>query len=168
MYVDWGDGSTTPVPEPFSGNTSCRFILGHTFDRAGTHTVTLRVTDTLGGTIGSSIAALITDPPITAQGAMLAGTGLQPFVYRGVVAHADDPDTSDAVGSYTVRIAWGDGHVSRGWVTRPGCSLLQCDPNGLDIHGSHLYARPGTYRVVVRITDNDGSTASAVSKLVVA
>ena len=80
-------------------------------------------------------------------------------MYSGPVATFADQDTTDDVSSYTVRISWGDGTSSSGFVAGGGGSYTAS--------GSHIYQNSGRYSVVVTIADSGGSQTQATTTLVV-
>lgn len=68
-----------------------------------------------------------------------------------------DPGTLD---THTAVINWGDGTVEPGAVTEAGGSG--------SVAGSHAFSAPGTYTVVVTVTDNDKAAASGHFKVTIA
>jgi PKD repeat protein len=71
------------------------------------------------------------------------------------VAHFQDYGGAEGLGSYTATIDWGDGSSTAGTVSLAN-GLLQ-------VNGSHTYAEEGGYSLQVKLTDEGGSTATAVS-----
>ena len=131
---DFGDGSTG------SGATPT-----HVYQSDGSYTVVLTVTDAKGAHSDpvQTTATIANVAPTVNAGSdvrMLPGF----FTLR---ASFQDPGVTDAPWSY--RIDWGDGTSSSG--TRSSQSSITSD---------HLYLLPGTYHVVVSVTDKDGATGS--------
>jgi hypothetical protein len=61
----------------------------------------------------------------------------------------------DPIGNYSATISWGDG-------SSPSAGTIVSDgKGGFLVQGSHTYANPGADKVVVQITDSDGSSAKA-------
>ena len=76
---------------------------------------------------------------ITAQGRQLNPTAGTEFT--DVVATF----TSDAPGQFTAQIQWGDGGQSAGQIVQT--------QQGFEVHGTHTYSQPGTYKIDVLIED---------------
>jgi virginiamycin B lyase len=92
------------------------------------------------------------DPPVTAHGTTItARVGREA---KHTVATFTDADPNARARDYDVTISWGDGSKSDGWVRRAG-------DDSFVVRGRHTYARPGTRRVVVRITDGVGKGIDA-------
>ncbi|UOY04015.1 PKD domain-containing protein [Blastococcus sp. PRF04-17] len=129
---NWGDGSPAG-----SGATAT-----HTYAAAGTYTITLTVTDDDGATGTATRSVTVTAPP----GANQPPTAAFAATPNGLSVTFDASGSSDPDGSVT-GYAWdfGDGATATGG---PGAT--------------HGYAAPGTYRVTLTVTDDDG-TESAVS-----
>jgi hypothetical protein len=107
----------------------------------------------LSSTSRSATVFIDTVPPVvrsTLTGALRVGSVLH---LRVVATDAPPPPEppADASGIADVLIRWGDGtsaHVTRG--------------------GSHVYSRPGRYRLVVIATDRAGNTTAVVQRLRIA
>jgi uncharacterized protein (TIGR03118 family) len=99
--------------------------------------------------------------------AALAGTSVplspapvEGLSFTGIVAKFTDADTNTDPAAYAVSIDWGDGKVSKG--------IVAVDPaGGFDVSGTHTYSAPGAFRVVARIGDTDGDSASIATTNVV-
>jgi hypothetical protein len=96
--------------------------------------------------------------PLNASGTAVAATEGQGF--SGQVASFTDSD-NQAVSAYSATITWGDGHSSAGTVSQVGTGSFR-------VTGSNTYAEEGSYAVSVRITDSDGTAATANSTASVA
>jgi hypothetical protein len=95
-------------------------------------------------------------------------TAMQGSGFNGIVAGLADfalksspADFNTAPGS--VQINWGDGQSSSGTVVGPVIS-----PGAFEVTGSHTYSQPGTYTVLVNVSDTSGEDASALSTATVA
>ncbi len=123
----------------------------HTYSAAGVFTVTLTVTDNLGATASATAAATITNgggqnqPPVANANGPYSGTAGQPITFNA--AGSSDPDGTVASYSWT----FGDG-----------------TPAGAGASVQHVYAAPGSYTVVLTVTDNLGATGSAQTTATVA
>ncbi len=114
----------------------------------GTYTVSLTVTDQLGAshtvlttaTITNAAPTVIVVPPAS----WTAGTP------RTLGVRWTDPGVRDA--PYTVRINWGDGSP----ITQFSSLVAPANP----LSRSKNYAAPGSYTIVVTVTDRDGGIGS--------
>jgi len=130
---DMGDGSViTGTMKPV-----------HTYANDGVYTVTLTVSDGLGGTgqdtllvTVNNVAPLVSLPPN--QNAPLG----QPV---GIAASFTDPGWLDA---HSVTIAWGDGLTD----------TLDLPAGILDVYAVHTFTNPGTYTVSVTVSDDNDAT----------
>ncbi len=133
---DFGDDTTGSGPMP-----------EHTYTTPGTYAVTLLVSDDNGGTVTASTDVVVSaqpgppnTPPLADAGGPYAGPAGQPLTFdaRG----SSDADKDD------VACAWsfGDGTIAAGTVV------------------THQYEAPGTYTVVLLVTDGKGGS-DAVARL---
>jgi uncharacterized repeat protein (TIGR01451 family) len=117
----------------------------HTYADNGVYTVTLTITDELGG-VGSDWLLVTVDnvapvlSPVSNQN-VRAGTPLT------ITAAFTDPGWLD---THTVVIAWGDG------VTK----TVDLDAGVLGLDLSHTYASDGTFTATLSVTDDDGGLHS--------
>ena len=140
----FGDGGTATTQSP-----------SHTYGAAGTYTVQLTVTDDKGATGTTSKSVTVTAPPpppnqpptVTVTGGTVAVGLLYPLQ-----ASFSDPDN----GPWTYTIDWGDGTSGTGSASSPG-----------SISATHTYLLPGSYRIVVTVTDSRGAVGSGSATLTV-
>ncbi|PYO16366.1 MAG: hypothetical protein DMD31_02785 [Gemmatimonadetes bacterium] len=140
----FGDGGTATTQNP-----------SHTYGAAGTYTVQLTVTDDKGATGTTSKSVTVTAPPpppnqpptVTVTG----GTVAVGLLYA-LQASFSDPDN----GPWTYTIDWGDGTSGTGTASSPG-----------SISATHTYLLPGSYRIVVTVTDSRGAVGSGSATLTV-
>ncbi|MBL0938334.1 MAG: DNA/RNA non-specific endonuclease [Gemmatimonadaceae bacterium] len=135
---NFGDGTASTSPNP-----------SKTYAQSGQYTVTLTVTDEHGAshqvtqtaTVSNAVPVVTLTPPATwtAGSASLLG-----------VRFTDAAGTRDA--PYTVRINWGDGTP----ITQFSSLVLPTAP----LNRSKSYAAPGTYTIVVTVTDRDGGVGT--------
>ncbi|HJS42182.1 MAG TPA: PKD domain-containing protein, partial [Gemmatimonadales bacterium] len=144
---DFGDGTIGTGDRPT-----------HTYAANGVYTVTLRVTDGLGGqsapvTTTATIANVA--PTVNAGPDAAIGLGV-PF---NLTAGISDPGLND--GPWTYVINWGDGS--------PNTSGSAASQGAAAISAAHVYTVAGQYSAVVTVTDKDGGIGSdAVSAQVTA
>jgi hypothetical protein len=90
-------------------------------------------------------------------------TAVEGASFSGVVAYLADTTIKASPSSFntapgSIQIDWGDGQTSSGSAVGP---LIL--PGAFQITGSHTYGQPGTYSVLVSVTDTSGDDASALS-----
>ncbi len=129
---DFGDGSTG------SGITT-----SHTYQFAGTYSITLTVTDNSGGHDDAT-------NPVTVTPANKAPTASFTTSTNNLTAGFDGSGSVDQDGSI-VSYAWtfGDGGTGSGVTT------------------SHPYLSPGTYPITLKVTDNDGAVGTSTGSITV-
>lgn len=131
---DCGNGTTIPT-QP-SAVATC------SYPAAGTFTVTVRVTDTLGLSGSATQAVQVdTDLPPTV---VLTVTPLSDFVPASVAVDASGSSDLDGTPIASYRITCGDG-----------------GPAMTTAKGTCLYPTVGTYAVIATVTDTAGNSASA-------
>jgi PKD repeat protein len=144
---DWVAGVQAPV----NGDGACTVTLdGLT---PGTYEVGVTV---VGGYFASG-----PDPRVAALGLPLEPVQIGSSVAG--TAFFTDPDGSP---EHAATWDWGDGT----WCTTPDATCSLNEPTELmpgEVAGSHVYAEPGVYTVVLTVTDGDGYTAEEVYEFVV-
>lgn len=135
----WGDGTPDTVGTSANQNK--------VFATAGTYTVTLKVVDKWGKA----------SAPVTQQVTTLAepaGNTAPTVTFTtsctGLVCAMNSTGTADSDGIRSYSYNWGDN-----------------TPVGTTANGSHTYAAPGTYSVVLTVTDNWGKQATATRQVTV-
>jgi VCBS repeat-containing protein len=159
--IDWGDGQTssgTIVDSPLGGY---QVIGTHTYASIGAYVTKVTVRETGRGTHQGSASARVSvaDQTLTATGLTFDATEDLPFT--GSVATFTDADAGGSTGDFSALIQWGDGFTSMG-------SIAVKAGGGFSVQGSHIYATPGTFTVLVTISDIGGSSAVATSSARVA
>jgi hypothetical protein len=142
----------------FAGATTCQddgtyTILVDLFD--GSNTIVAKVSDALGqfGPDSKPVTVFYNAPALLTPS---AAVGKQLFLQTATTVAGTDPKQAlkrtitivGGVGPYAVSFDWGDGQTSLSSQSAEG-----------DVSGNHTYDRPGTYTVIVRVTDNSGNSA---------
>jgi len=151
--IDWGDG--TPVtPGTIAQSDTIFLVIGeHTYADEGTFTVTVTINEVAGpGTATALTTATVTEADV------LSGTPTSFSVPAGVsfttvVASFSDTLTSNVASDFVATIDWGDATTSAGTISGSAGSF--------QVSGTHTYAAPGTYSVVVTFSDDPPGTATA-------
>jgi PKD repeat protein len=138
------DGTIVLYAWNFGDGTSGTGVsTSHTYNTAGTYTVTLMVTDNDGATDSDSTQIQVTSPPANqAPNASITATptsGDAPLSVSFDGTGSDDPDGSI---------------VSYSWNFGDGGSSTAANP-------SHTYGSAGNYTATLTVTDNDGATGSS-------
>jgi hypothetical protein len=152
--IDWGDGSSSIGTITDSGGGTFAVMGQHTYADEGTFSATVSISDQEPGTGFASV----TDTATVAEADVLSGTPRTFSAPSGVsftttVANFTDTLTSAVASDLTATIDWGDATTSAGTVSGGGGSF--------QVSGTHTYASPGTFPVVVTLSDDAPGTASA-------
>jgi outer membrane protein assembly factor BamB len=155
--IEWGDGTSSSGT--VSGGGGNFAVSGeHTYADEGSYTVKVVITDVDNESNGATTesTAKIADAALSASGV----SATSPMAFSGTVAKFTDANSSTSSASdFTATIEWGDGAKSAGKVSGSGGSF--------SVKGSHTYASTGSFKVVVKIVDDGGSTAEARSKILI-
>ena len=95
----------------------------------------------------------------SARGTNISATATVPATV--LVTTFVDYDNSKTAGSFTASINWGDATAPSPGTVASGAT------GGFNVTGTHTYASPGNYNVVVQIADDSGNLASATSTAIV-
>jgi len=137
MIVAWNWTITSPDNDTSLNNT---IEISHTFDEAGVHTVTLRVTDPAGLWNETTINVTVldtTDP--------LAMLGFNTFIDMGETFHLNGTSSGDNVG--VVNWTWS--------VDGPGVNEIYYGSEA-----NHTFPDAGLYTVILNVTDAAGNWGS--------
>jgi hypothetical protein len=152
--IDWGDGSPTSFGT-ITENAGTFSVDGqHTYDDEGSFAATVTITEQEPGTGFASV----TDAATITEADALSGTPLTFAAPSGVsftatVANFSDTLTSAMASDLTATIDWGDATTSAGTVSGGSGSF--------QVSGTHTYASPGNYPVMVTLSDDAPGTATA-------
>ncbi len=110
--IDWGDGTTSPATAIVPASTGVGFDVAgmHTYSAAGTFTITVAITDTVGDMGSATSTAMVSStPPPPINGPVPMGIGVERFgVHRQPTQivvffnSALDPTPADNALNYTV------------------------------------------------------------------
>jgi cyclophilin family peptidyl-prolyl cis-trans isomerase/chitodextrinase len=131
------DGSIVDYSWDFGdGSTGNGMTLEHGFSVGGIYPVQLTVTDNRGGTDTFSLNAAVTIPPVASFTFSVDPIDLRTVTFDA--SSSNDPDGS------IISFAWTFGDRQTG--------------NGMQI--THTYSNPGTFQVVLTVTDNTNATGT--------
>ncbi|HEY0512536.1 MAG TPA: hypothetical protein VGH73_11565 [Thermoanaerobaculia bacterium] len=151
--IDWGDGTTSFGTIVDNGGTFT--VSGqHTYGDEGPFTATVTITDQEPGTGTATVA----DAATVTEADVLSGTPRTFAAPSGAsftttVASFSDTLTANVAADFTATIDWGDATTSAGTVSGGGGTF--------QVSGTHTYAAPGTYPVMVTLADDAPGTATA-------
>jgi hypothetical protein len=153
--IDWGDGSATSIGTITDSGGGNFVVTGqHTYDDEGIFSAIVSIFDQEPGTGFASV----TDTATITEADVLSGT---PVIFPApanvsfttTVANFSDTLTSAVASDFTATIDWGDATSSAGTVSGGDGSF--------QVSGTHTYASPGNYPVVVTLSDDPPGTATA-------
>lgn len=142
----------------FAGATTCQddgtfTLLVDLFD--GSNSLVARVADALGqfGPDSAVVTVFYDAPSLSLPGGSI---GRQLFLETSQTVVGGNPDQQI---TRTVTIVGGIGPYAVSWDYGDGDSSLSSQASEGPVGASHAYKRPGTYRVIVRVTDSIGNGA---------
>ena len=152
--IDWGDGTTTTGT--VSGSNGAFTVAGsHTYTAGGQDNVQVTLADDAPGTATATATTTATVRSLAGQMVLNAATEGTALPNSTSVATFTDTNGSDAAGSFTATIDWGDGVTTAGTVVGSAGSFT--------VQGGHTYADEGSDPASVTLThtgDNLQATAS--------
>ena len=149
--VDWGDGAPA---EPLTsaniigdGLDRCTFDLrgpSHRYVLARAEPYVITVSVLHEGDTGSGTRQVrVLDVPFGGRAFAVGATTGQPFT--GVVGEIRDENDFSSVGTFSAVVDWGDNTTSP-------ATLVQDRLGRYDVTGTHTYAAPGTYTLLIQTT----------------
>ena len=127
------------------GNSGLGATTMHSYNSAGTYTVSLTVTDNSGSTGTTTSQVTITDRPPVASFTPTPSTAPSGTLITFNGAASSDPDGTVVLWSWT----FGDGNIGSGSTA------------------THSYSAPGNFTVTLTVTDNSGSTGTTTSQVMI-
>ncbi len=150
--INWGDSTDLQEGLIEGGDGSFTVTGNHVYARAGNYTTTVTITD--GYQIISDDGAVsVSAAPLIVSGGIVLGAAAGIEVSAVVASFTGNQ--SDAAGSFTASIDWGDGQVTTGTVEGENGSFV--------VKGTHSYALTGTYTIGVTVNGLDSVQGSAAS-----
>jgi len=137
---DFGDGTAE----------SSGVSPAHTYVTAGTYTVTLIVTDTIGQTGSDTLEVVVNEPVGPVDNPPVADAGADKTATTGVAVTFGGSGSTDDIGIVSYSWDFGDGTAEFSGVSP-----------------AHTYATAGTYTVTLIVTDTIGQTDSDTLEVVV-
>lgn len=129
------NGSFSVTVDLFSGSNDLVARVFDDLDQPGPDSNTVTVFHDDGSDISNAVDRVILTSNFAKRGANPGSRLIWPFTISG------------GVGPYAVVVDWGDGEDSILSLSGPG-----------EFDAEHIYERPGTYRVIVKATDSNGTT----------
>jgi hypothetical protein len=151
VTINWGDGTTSAGT--VTGSSGAFTVTGqHTYADEGAFTFTVTVMEIGGATASGMATATVTEADVL-MGTPVSFAAQTGIPFHGTVATFSDANTANDAGDFTAIIDWGDGTTSTGTIVGTGGAYT--------VSGTHTYASPGTFAVLVTLTDDAPGTATA-------
>ena len=142
--------------EPLSLAPDGTFQLVHVYADNGSYPLVATIRDRSGAAGSGTVLVQVAN--VAPQN--LAFSGPQQRASRGQsLAFAGSFTDPGAADTFTAAIDWDDGTFVTGQITKT--------TGGWQINASHAYAAGGTYRVGIRVTDDDGGVATQTTTVLV-
>lgn len=145
LQIDFGDGTEA---QSLTASPDNAFTFSHRYQRTGTYTITIAVSDSESTTRATQTVQIVNMPPVVtlnAPGQVLLGNA---FTGAGSFADIEEVATS----SWNATVDYGDG-------SGPQPLTLSEDKR---FTLNHTYAEEGTYTVTVRVSDIEGAAGTAI------
>jgi cyclophilin family peptidyl-prolyl cis-trans isomerase len=161
VAVHWSDGTTTNGTITQGADGTYTATTSKSFDRAGTYTASVTVTDSQSGRSGSAtLSDTVSDAPLSATFALNGGPTASAS-FAGTLAVFADTNARSNPADLSASIDWGDGSTTPGTISR-------FTDGSYAVNGTRIYAGPGSFPVRVTINDIGGATATAEGTLTIA
>jgi uncharacterized delta-60 repeat protein len=154
VSIQWGDGTSTPVP--VGPDPSGSFTITHqylddvpTSTASDINTITASIVDTANGSDSESTTVTVNNVVPVAGSFSGPGGGVrnQPLTFTGSFTDAGTLD------SHNVQVDWGDGTSS----------AAEIDPATRTFSATHAYADAGTQALSFTLTDDDGGQVTVAN-----
>jgi hypothetical protein len=118
----------------------------------GNYSSTLGITDSDGASATATGTSIVTDvaPTITALNVVTSGA------IASLTSSFSDPNPFAPVTDFTAAVIWGDGATS-------AVTVAAGSPGLFSVFGGHTYATSGSRSILLEVTDDGGSSATATA-----
>jgi uncharacterized repeat protein (TIGR01451 family) len=157
--IAWGDGQTSAGSISVSAGV---FTVqgGHTYAAEGSPTITVTLTHDSAPAASVTSTANVSDPAVSGTGGFTVSATEGQASGSQTVATFTDPGGAEAVGDYSVSIAWGDGQTSAGTISVSGGTFT--------VQGGHTYAEDGSPTITVTLSHDSAPAVTVTSTASVA
>jgi hypothetical protein len=156
VTISWGDDAVSNASVSALGGGRYEITATHTYRNYGRYPIAVRVEDVHLRATTATTTAIVADAPLSVRGRTARTRHL---VFSGAVAFVKDADPGGSPFDLRATVQWGDGKRSAGSVVE--------DPRSgrMRVIARHRFAKPGVYRVAVRVRSVGGSTAKGTSTI---
>ncbi|WP_406701299.1 choice-of-anchor D domain-containing protein [Singulisphaera sp. Ch08] len=154
--INWGDGSPATVGGIFGSSGHYQVSGNHRYGSSASYTVTVTIQDNIGTTATLVATAKVINPIPSASGLALTAPANGPV--SATVASFTLAPSASTVG-YSAMIDWGDGCVTAG-------TISSTDVLGFySVNGTHAYLTSNPTAILVTISDSQGHSVEAESRI---
>ena len=155
--INWGDNATSVAAISNGANGGFDVLGGHVYFHAGTHTVTVTVTGNGGGTVNTTVNALVSNAALAGTG-KTATTVENQSLNAAVLANFTDANTHATAADFTATINWNDGTA-----VDSNTAVTTNVNGGFDVAGTHTYLHSGDKAPVITLHGIGGGSATATA-----
>jgi hypothetical protein len=151
-YVSYGDGTNDSASVVADGS-GFDVVASHTYAEEGSsYGGTVTVIDEGGSSLTMSLAANVSDAPLSAAGSdgTMYVSATEGVSFTSTVAQFTDANPGAGASDFYAYASYGDGTNDS--------ALVVADGSGFDVVASHTYAEEGSYGGSVTIIDQGGSS----------
>ncbi len=157
--IDWGDGSPMSLGVVTGGNGAFLVSGSHTYAEVGSYSIRVSVTGEGTQTVTGTAGAVVVDAALSGGVPLPVRANENQPLQNVPVATFVDANPFSTAADFTGTIFWGD--------TNPAVpdnnvafQLIGGTSAGniYAVYGSHVYNRPGSFPITVRVNDKDGAS----------